>query len=70
VVAVPADDIAMEVGEKKAANLVMLGAYIAKTGVISKEDVADGLRELFGAKIQFLEVNMKALEKGIQHTQK
>ncbi|MBX5326976.1 MAG: 2-oxoacid:acceptor oxidoreductase family protein [Candidatus Bathyarchaeia archaeon] len=68
VVAVPADDIAMEVGEKKAANLVMLGAYIAKTGVISKEDVAEGLRELFGAKIQFLDVNMKALEKGIQHT--
>jgi 2-oxoglutarate ferredoxin oxidoreductase subunit gamma len=68
VVAVPADDIAVEVGEKRAANMVMLGAYVAKTGIVAKDDIANGFREFFGGKTQFLEVNMKALEKGMQHT--
>ena len=50
VVAVPADDIAAEVGERRTANMVMLGAYVAKMGVITKEDIAEGFRKFFGEK--------------------
>lgn len=69
-IAVPADDAAAEVGEKRTANLVMLGAYIGKTGIVTKEDIANGLKELFGAKIEFLNVNMRALEKGMSYAEK
>lgn len=64
VVEMPANDIAVDVGEKRAANMVMLGAYIAKTNVVSKENIIEGLKEFFEKKIQFLNVNIKAFEKG------
>ena len=67
VIAIPANDIATEVGEKKAANMVMLGAYVAKTRVVSKEVVLEGLKELFEKKSEFLDVNTRALEKGMEY---
>ncbi len=67
VIAVPANDIAAELGEARTANMVMLGAYITRTKVLSKESILDGLKEFFVKKIQFLEVNTKAFEKGMEH---
>lgn len=65
VIAIPANDIATEVGEKRTANMVMLGAYIAWTEIVPKESILEGLRELFGKK-EFLDVNMRAFEKGMK----
>ena len=67
VIAVPANDIAAEVGEKRAANMVMLGAYIAHTKVVSEETLLEGLRELFAKKSEFLGVNKRAFEKGLEY---
>jgi len=67
VIAIPANDIATEVGEKKAANMVMLGAYVAKTRIVSKEVVLEGLKELFEKKSEFLDVNARAFEKGMEY---
>ncbi|MFP3984523.1 MAG: 2-oxoacid:acceptor oxidoreductase family protein [Candidatus Bathyarchaeia archaeon] len=67
VIAVPANDIAMNVGEKRVANMVMLGAYIARTKVVSKESVFEALKEFFGKKAQFLNVNTQAFEKGMEY---
>jgi 2-oxoglutarate ferredoxin oxidoreductase subunit gamma len=66
-IAIPANDIAVEVGEKRTANMVMLGAYVARTKVVTKESIMEGLKEFFGKKIQFLDVNMKAFEKGMEY---
>jgi len=65
-VSVPADNIAVEVGEKRAANMVMLGAYIARTKVVPEESILEGLKE-FVAKKQFLDVNTQAFQKGIDY---
>lgn len=65
-IAIPANDIAAEVGEKRAANMVMLGAYVARTNVVSREVVLEGLKELFGKKSEFLDVNARAFEKGME----
>ena len=67
IVAIPANNIAVEVGEKRTANMVMLGAYVAQTKVASKESILEGLKEFFGKKIQFLDVNTKAFEKGMEY---
>jgi len=67
VIAIPANDIAVEVGEKRTANMVMLGAYVARTKIASKESILEGLKEFFGKKIQFLDVNTKAFEKGMEY---
>lgn len=66
-IAIPANDAAVEAGEKRVANMVILGAYVARTGVVTKEDIANGFKEFFGAKTQYLNVNMKAFEKGMKY---
>ena len=70
VIAVPANDAAARAGEKKAANMVILGAYLARTGILSKEEVASGFTEFFGAKAAAqLDANMKAFEEGMKYAQ-
>ncbi|MCW4052313.1 MAG: 2-oxoacid:acceptor oxidoreductase family protein [Candidatus Bathyarchaeota archaeon] len=64
---IPANDIALEIGEGKTANMVMLGAYISRTKVVTKQSVYEGLKEFFGEKNQFLDVNMRAFEEGIKY---
>ena len=69
VISVPADDIAAEVGEKRAANMVMLGAYVARTKVIFKENILGGLKEFFAKKTQLLDVNTQAFLKGMDYSE-
>lgn len=69
VIPVPANEAAIEAGERRAANMVIFGAYVAKTGIITEEDVANGFRELFSAKAETLEANLRAFEKGIKYAQ-
>lgn len=62
---VPADEIARRLGLAKAANIVMLGSYLAVSGVVSDGALESALRQFLGAKKQHLvEVNMKALNAG------
>ncbi|MFZ5649674.1 MAG: 2-oxoacid:acceptor oxidoreductase family protein [Bacillota bacterium] len=62
---VPADDTARRMGLAKAANIVMLGAYLAVSKVVSSGAVETALRQYLGDKKQHLvEVNLKALAAG------
>ena len=71
VIAVPVDDIALEVGNIKVANIVIIGALIGATDIVSKEIFVASLEEKFKTKKpEILEMNMKALEKGIAFGQK
>lgn len=66
VIAVPVDDIALEVGNIKVANIVIIGALIGATEIVSKDIFVASLEEKFKEKKpEILEMNMKALEKGI-----
>lgn len=67
VLAVPVDDIALELGNVKAANIVLIGALIGATDVVSKDAFVASLEEKFKTKKpEILELNLKALEKGIE----
>ncbi|MDL2218179.1 2-oxoacid:acceptor oxidoreductase family protein [Christensenellaceae bacterium OttesenSCG-928-M15] len=62
---VPCNDIAEELGNGKVANMVMLGAYIAKTKCVDIENVIEALRYKLGEKKEHLiPVNREALLKG------
>ena len=64
---VPCDDIAKEIGNAKVANMVMLGAYVAATGVLKKETIEHMITEMFtGRKAKLVPLNMEALERGMQ----
>ena len=65
IIRIPAQADAIEVGDKRIANMVLLGALIQKTKVISMEAVLKSLKE--HGKEQFFEINKKALEKGASY---
>lgn len=66
-IAAPVDDIALELGSEKAANIVLLGILIGATGVVNRETLATSLEEKFrDKKPGILEMNLKALDKGIE----
>ncbi len=62
---IPCLDIAQELGNAKAANMVMLGAYIAATKCLRQETVEEMLTHLFtGAKAGLVSLNREALRQG------
>jgi len=63
-VELPANEIAIELGSGKAANMVVLGAYVGATGAVSIELLKQFMRKKFAAKPQFVDLNMNALQEG------
>lgn len=70
VLSVPADELALKAGDRKAANMVMLGAYLSKMQIVGNKEVEAGFKEFFGAKAaKSLDLNLKALNAGEQTMQ-
>lgn len=62
---IPCLDIAQELGNKKVANMVMLGAYMEATRFLKTATIHDMLAELFtGPKAALVELNIEALRRG------
>ncbi len=68
-IAVPARDLAVEQGEVRAANVVMLGAYQAVTGLYDPAALDEALADSFGSEA-LLKVNRAALQAGIDFIRK
>ena len=65
---VPANNIAEDAGSGRASNMAMIGAFIAVTGVPTKEDVKKSLPEVISKRnIKYLEINYKAIDKGFDY---
>lgn len=64
---VPANEIANELGNSRIANMVMLGAYLELTKVVSIESVLEALKKVLGeSKAKFIPINRQALLKGAE----
>jgi 2-oxoglutarate ferredoxin oxidoreductase subunit gamma len=66
VVGVKANDEARKLGNEKAANMIAMGAYIAKTKVLPLDHVIKTLPVMLKGKEDLIEVNEKALRKGYE----
>lgn len=64
VVAVPANEVAIECGSPKAANMVALGAYLGASGIVDMEQVKAIVAESFAAKPKLVDINHAALSRG------
>jgi len=64
VVAVPANEVAIECGNAKAANMVALGAYLGASGIAALEQIKAIVAESFAAKPALVTVNHAALTRG------
>ncbi len=66
-IALPVSDMAQEMGNVKVANIIMLGAVIKATGMLSVDSLTAVLSDTLGKKkAALLEVNISALNKGIE----
>jgi len=69
IIAVPADEIAIELGNKKAANMVALGAYFQKRGILSPDTAAACLPDTIAKRHhKTLPVNTEAIHRGAEFT--
>lgn len=67
----PANEIAIELGNAKVANMVMLGALLEITKTVETESVLDAFKKVFGpSKEKFVPLNRAALEKGAEAVRK
>jgi 2-oxoglutarate ferredoxin oxidoreductase subunit gamma len=67
VVAIPANDIATELGNTKVANMVVIGAILKNTNVVGFDTIMKVLQKTFGGKKQdLIPVNRAAVEKGME----
>lgn len=65
IIKIPAQTEAANLGSKQIANMVLLGALVAKTNIVTMEVLLQSLRE--HGKEKFFEVNKKALEIGASY---
>jgi 2-oxoglutarate ferredoxin oxidoreductase subunit gamma len=61
---VPANQIALECGTGKAANMAVLGAYVGFTRAVSLDSLRELLKKQFASKPEFIEINSRVLERG------
>ncbi|WP_105615988.1 2-oxoacid:acceptor oxidoreductase family protein [Vallitalea okinawensis] len=64
---IPANDIAVELGNAKIANMVMLGAFLELTKTVTVESVLEALKKVLGeSKAHLVPINREALQKGAE----
>lgn len=61
----PVTEIALEIGNSKVLNVIMLGVYIGYTEVVSPEIVWNTIEKNLSSKPKLLPMNKEAFEKGL-----
>jgi len=64
-VKLPASKLAADLGNERTLNMIVVGAFVAKTKIIPAESLTEGLKEIFkGKKEDIIEMNQKGLNTG------
>jgi len=63
---VPANEIALECGTGKAANMAILGAFVGFTRAVAFDSLIPLVRKQFEKKPQFIDVNINVLKRGYE----
>jgi 2-oxoglutarate ferredoxin oxidoreductase subunit gamma len=68
--AAPVTDLAKELGSVRAANIVALGAFAARSGIVDFERIREAVKEEFAQKAKLIPLEMKALDAGRAEAEK
>jgi len=67
---VPANDLAKECGNTRAANMVMLGAYLAVKKIASPDTIIEAFKKVFGENAKkLIPLNVEAMRRGMESVQ-
>ena len=65
IISIPADELAVELGSHKSANMVVVGAYLQMRGTLSPDAAAEALPDVLAKRYhKTIPVNAAALRKG------
>lgn len=64
VVYVNANELSLEAGNAKTANIVVFGAYVKSAGTLDKQNAVDTISKIFAKKPKVIPANIKAFELG------
>jgi Pyruvate:ferredoxin oxidoreductase and related 2-oxoacid:ferredoxin oxidoreductases, gamma subunit len=65
VISAPVTEMALEIGNPKVLNIIMLGVYVGFTRVIPEEDILDSIIKQLGKKANLVPLNKEAYERGL-----
>ena len=65
VVEIPASEIALQMGNTKVLNIIMLGAYVGYTQVVPEDVVLEMIKKKFSKKPAVVPMNIEAFNKGL-----
>ena len=65
-IAIPVNDIAIEAGSVRSANIVALSAFVARSGILPVEDLRESVKKEFARKAKLIPLNMDAIDRGVQ----
>lgn len=66
IIKVPCNEIANELGNNRVANMVALGAYLQKTGLLPLESIIKAMKKVFAGKEALIPINENALRRGAE----
>jgi 2-oxoglutarate ferredoxin oxidoreductase subunit gamma len=66
---VPANDLAIQAGNPKSLNMIMLGAFIGRSGIVKLDTIKDSLKHKMGKKADVLALNLKLVDAGYKLAQ-
>jgi len=65
VLGIPASEMAVEVGDQRLVNMVMIGAYAQKSGVVSLDSLKESLKKVLPERNhRFIPLNVQAIDAG------
>jgi 2-oxoglutarate ferredoxin oxidoreductase subunit gamma len=64
--AIPVNDIAIEAGSVRSANIVALSAFVARSGILPIEALRESVKKEFARKAKLIPLNMDAIDRGVQ----
>jgi 2-oxoglutarate ferredoxin oxidoreductase subunit gamma len=67
--AIPVNDIAVEAGSVRSANIVALSAFVARSGILPIEALRESVKKEFASKAKLIPLNMDAMDRGVQAAQ-
>jgi 2-oxoglutarate ferredoxin oxidoreductase subunit gamma len=71
VISIPGTEEAEKLGDKRLTNMVLLGGLLKNTGFVTIETVEEALKKESSEKqLKLLELNVKALRKGTEYSEK
>jgi 2-oxoglutarate ferredoxin oxidoreductase subunit gamma len=65
-IAIPVNEIAIEAGSVRSANIVALAAFVARSGILSVDDLRESVKKEFARKAKLIPLNMDAIDRGVQ----